>query len=78
MESAWKQADAFPIIAHTIEAMSLPHLAADERTLRLELPSGWLDRHPLTRTDLEQKRNYFKALDIKLQVRASERKPDRG
>ncbi|MEO7430664.1 MAG: Ppx/GppA phosphatase family protein [Dokdonella sp.] len=47
-------------------------LVADDRTLRLELPALWLDQHPLTRADLEQERNSFKNLDLKLQVRATE------
>ena len=28
--------------------------SAEDKTLRLELPRGWLDQHPLTRADLEQ------------------------
>jgi exopolyphosphatase/guanosine-5'-triphosphate,3'-diphosphate pyrophosphatase len=47
-------------------------LLADDKTLRLELPALWLDQHPLTRADLEQERDYFKILDLKLQVRAAE------
>jgi exopolyphosphatase/guanosine-5'-triphosphate,3'-diphosphate pyrophosphatase len=47
-------------------------LVADDKTLRLELPTLWLDQHPLTRADLEQERDYFKILDLKLQVRATE------
>jgi exopolyphosphatase/guanosine-5'-triphosphate,3'-diphosphate pyrophosphatase len=47
-------------------------LVADDKTLRLELPGTWLDQHPLTRADLEQERDYFKILDLKLQVRARE------
>jgi exopolyphosphatase/guanosine-5'-triphosphate,3'-diphosphate pyrophosphatase len=54
--------------ARTTEALPLLRLVAEDRTLRLSLPSGWLDQHPLTRADLEQERDYFKILDLKLQV----------
>ncbi|MDR2011931.1 MAG: Ppx/GppA family phosphatase [Rhodanobacter sp.] len=63
--------------ARTTEAMPPLHLTADERTLQIDLPSEWLDRHPLTRADLDQERDYFKALDLKLHVRALDKKIDR-
>lgn len=49
---------------------SLPVVCLDtgERSLKIVFPNGWLNRHPLTRADLEQERDYFKQLDIKLQV----------
>lgn len=49
---------------------ALPVICLDpgERSLKMVFPDGWLNRHPLTRTDLEQERDYFKQLDIKLQV----------
>jgi len=47
--------------------------SAEDKTLRLELPASWLDQHPLTRADLEQEVNFFKILDLKLQVRSPER-----
>ncbi|MEO6077058.1 MAG: Ppx/GppA phosphatase family protein [Dokdonella sp.] len=49
---------------------SLPVVCLDtgERSLKIVFPDGWLNRHPLTRADLEQERDYFKQLDIKLQV----------
>ena len=47
-------------------------LTVQDKLLRLELPQSWLDQHPLTRADLEQERDYFKILDLKLQVRAGE------
>ncbi|WP_343786514.1 Ppx/GppA phosphatase family protein [Dokdonella soli] len=59
--------------ARTTEAMPPLRLVADDKALRLELPPGWLDQHPLTRADLEQERDHFKILDLKLQVRARER-----
>jgi len=54
----------------TTEPLPPLHLVADDKSLRLELPGGWLDQHPLTRADLEQERDYFKILDLKLQVRS--------
>ncbi|MEO6690015.1 MAG: Ppx/GppA phosphatase family protein [Dokdonella sp.] len=58
--------------SRTTDPLPPLELVADDRTLRLELPSAWLDQHPLTRADLEQERDYFKILDLKLQVRARE------
>jgi len=59
--------------ARTTEPLPPLQLEVDDRTLRLGLPAEWLDQHPLTRADLEQERDYFKLLDLKLQVRAMER-----
>ena len=49
---------------------ALPVICLDpgERSLKVVFPDGWLNRHPLTRADLEQERDYFKQIDIKLQV----------
>lgn len=58
--------------ARTTEPLPSLRLIADDKTLRLELQGDWLDQHPLTRADLEQERDYFKILDLKLQVRAIE------
>jgi exopolyphosphatase/guanosine-5'-triphosphate,3'-diphosphate pyrophosphatase len=43
-------------------------LAAEGKTLQLNLPKSWLDAHPLTRADLEQERDYLKQLEIRLRV----------
>ena len=48
-------------------------LQADDRQLQIRLPQAWLERHPLTRADLDQERDYLKQFDIKLQVRADEK-----
>ncbi len=61
--------------SRTTEPLPPLHLSIQEKTLRLELPSEWLDQHPLTRADLDQERDYFKILDLKLQVRSLERAP---
>lgn len=57
----------------TTEPMPPLHISVDDKTVRLELPAAWLDQHPLTRADLEQERDYFKILDLKLQVRPLEK-----
>lgn len=59
--------------SRTTDPLPALRVVADDKTLRLELPQDWLDRYPLTRADLEQERDYFKILDLKLQVRASEK-----
>jgi exopolyphosphatase/guanosine-5'-triphosphate,3'-diphosphate pyrophosphatase len=48
-------------------------LQAEDKNLQIRLPQEWLERHPLTRADLDQERDYLKQLDIKLQVRADDR-----
>lgn len=56
----------------TTEALPPLHLEVEDKTLRLDLPENWLAQHPLTRADLEQERDYFKILDLKLHVRSLE------
>jgi exopolyphosphatase/guanosine-5'-triphosphate,3'-diphosphate pyrophosphatase len=43
-------------------------LQADDKALQIHLPQQWLERHPLTRADLDQERDYLKQLDIKLRA----------
>lgn len=50
------------------DALPEMRLTAAPAQLTLELPRDWLERHPLTRIDLEQERDYLKQIDIKLQV----------
>ncbi len=45
----------------------------DDRALQLRMPAAWLDQHPLTRTDLDQERDYLKHLDVKLQVKTDDK-----
>ena len=49
---------------------TFPELRASAagNVLTLEFSPAWLDRHPLTRVDLEQERDYLKRIDIKLVV----------
>jgi exopolyphosphatase/guanosine-5'-triphosphate,3'-diphosphate pyrophosphatase len=46
----------------------LPHVAmhAKGKRIELELPTEWLDSHPLTRLDLAQETDYLDAIDIEL------------
>lgn len=41
-------------------------LSGDKRRLSLSLPAGWLDAHPLTRTDLEREAQYLAQIDVAL------------
>jgi exopolyphosphatase/guanosine-5'-triphosphate,3'-diphosphate pyrophosphatase len=47
----------------------LPDLAieAEKRTLRVKFADQWLDQHPLTRTDLEQEKEWLAAADYSLE-----------
>ncbi len=54
--------------ARSEEPLPELRLSANDNQLSLALRRDWLDRHPLTRIDLEQERNYLKHIDIKLQV----------
>jgi exopolyphosphatase/guanosine-5'-triphosphate,3'-diphosphate pyrophosphatase len=41
-------------------------LEANEATVKLSFPAGWLDQHPLTRADLEQEADYLTVAGIRL------------
>lgn len=41
-------------------------LAAEDETLKLRFPDGWLETHPLTQADLEQEAEYLRAAEIRL------------
>ncbi len=43
-------------------------LAGRKKGLRLELPKGWLDEHPLTGADLHQEARYLAAAGVKLRL----------
>ena len=45
---------------HAVEAR------AQDETLTLSFPTGWLDAHPLTRADLDQEQAYLAAAGIGL------------
>ena len=42
-------------------------LQAGNKRLTVMFPTGWLESHPLTQTDLEQEANYMKVLDFTLE-----------
>ncbi|MEO7063393.1 MAG: Ppx/GppA phosphatase family protein [Dokdonella sp.] len=58
--------------SRTTDPLPTLRAVAEDKTLRISLPQDWLDRYPLTRADLEQERDYFKILDLKLQASAGE------
>jgi len=43
-------------------------LRVSDRLIRLTLPRGWLDTHPLTRVDLDTERKHLADLNLKLQI----------
>ncbi len=49
----------------------LPHIGLKvcNDGLRLSLPTTWLERHPLTRLDLEQEAGYLKAVPLQLSIK---------
>ena len=49
-------------------------LTVKEQGLRLGLPAGWLDEHPLTGADLSRESDYLKEIGIKLKLREIELK----
>lgn len=57
--------------ARSEQALPPMRLTASDNLMTLELPSAWLESHPLTRIDLEQERDYLKQIDIKLVVAKS-------
>lgn len=46
-------------------------LEAAGKKLTLLFPDGWLDRHPLTRADLEQEATYLEAVGYRLKIKSS-------
>ncbi len=51
----------------------LPHVAmsAKGQKVKLALPDAWLDKHPLTRLDLQQEADYLAAVPYKVEICAS-------
>lgn len=43
-------------------------LKVTKKALKLNLPKAWLERHPLTEADLEQEKEYLKAIGLNLLV----------
>ncbi len=44
-------------------------LKITKKGLRLTLPAGWLDQHPLTEADLLQETEYLEAIDLRLKIK---------
>ncbi len=44
-------------------------LEVTNKGLRLSLPEGWLDKHPLTEADLLQEVEYLKSISLKLKIK---------
>jgi exopolyphosphatase/guanosine-5'-triphosphate,3'-diphosphate pyrophosphatase len=42
-------------------------LKASRKALKLKLPAGWLQEHPLTETDLTQEKVYLESIGLNLQ-----------
>lgn len=57
--------------ARSDEPLPDMRLLVDDCNMTLELPSTWLENHPLTRIDIEKERDYLKMIDIKLVVAKS-------
>ena len=59
------------ILNHGRKRRALPalQLEATPEGLRVAFPKGWLEKHPLTRANLEQEANYLKALDFKFRIK---------
>ncbi len=57
--------------SHDSEAPPQAELVADGDDITLSLPRRWLDRHPLTRADLETERDYLLDNGRRLQLRAT-------
>jgi exopolyphosphatase/guanosine-5'-triphosphate,3'-diphosphate pyrophosphatase len=41
-------------------------LKTGKKSLRIDFPRGWLDRHPLTRADLDQERDFLAEAGLRL------------
>jgi exopolyphosphatase/guanosine-5'-triphosphate,3'-diphosphate pyrophosphatase len=57
------------VLRRSRSATPLPEfkLSGDKKRLSLRLPPGWLDAHPLTRTDLEREAQYLAQIDVTLE-----------
>jgi exopolyphosphatase/guanosine-5'-triphosphate,3'-diphosphate pyrophosphatase len=56
------------VLRRSRQGQHLPHIevAAAPDALTIRLPRSWLNKHPLTRLDLEQEAGYLKAAQIEL------------
>lgn len=54
--------------SHDSSALPTPELVLQEHEISLGLPSGWLDSHPLTRSDLDAEIDYLAEIELQLRV----------
>ena len=54
--------------ARRAESLPQMQLAASARSLRLKLPPGWGEQHPLTEADLQQEKAPMTELGVKLDL----------
>ena len=54
--------------SHSDEKIPKPKLKVERSRLSLVLSKRWLERHPLTRSDLESERAYLKAAGVGLAI----------
>ena len=60
------------VVLHRARGAAVPpevSFKAEEKTLRINFPRGWLDDHPLTRADLVQEADFLKAVGYALKFK---------
>ncbi len=57
--------------SRTSDPLPALRLRADEQRLALELPAGWLDRHPLTQADLRKEQSRLELLGLHLELQTT-------
>jgi exopolyphosphatase/guanosine-5'-triphosphate,3'-diphosphate pyrophosphatase len=57
--------------SHEREPLPPIQMRADERSMELQLPTSWLEGHPLTHADLDTEAEYFEDVGLKLVVKPS-------
>src|SRR5262245_7674961 len=55
----------------TDDPLPLTRVLADEASITLSFPAGWLDAHPLTQLDLSEETGYLRAIPLELIVNES-------
>jgi exopolyphosphatase/guanosine-5'-triphosphate,3'-diphosphate pyrophosphatase len=55
----------------TDDPLPLTRVLADETSITLSFPPGWLDAHPLTQLDLSEEAGYLRAIPLELVVNES-------
>ena len=55
----------------THDPLPLTHVLADDASITLSFPTGWLDAHPLTQLDLSEETGYLRVIPLELIVKES-------